>query len=100
MFPYDNSEIVFVCPYPDKRKTLALVNTSLTLVIDTSMERFSRVLHHGELKKIDFLLKKLLTESVNLLSCFVNNFQLKLCTLIGAIILSINIHVGLNIYLC
>ena len=35
-----------------------------------------------------------------LLSCFVNNFQLyMLCTLIGAIILSINIQVGLNMHL-
>ena len=32
-----------------------------------------------------------------LLSCFVNNFYLILYTLIGGIILSINIHVGLNI---
>ena len=34
---------------------------------------------------------------VFLLSCFVNNFLLMLCTLIGAIMQSINIQIGLNI---
>ena len=33
-----------------------------------------------------------------LLSCFVSNFYLMLCTLIGAVILSINIQVGLNMH--
>ena len=33
------------------------------------------------------------------MSCFVNNFYFMLCTLIGAIILSINIQVGLNMHL-
>ena len=33
------------------------------------------------------------------LSCFVNNFLLMLCTMIGAIILSKSIHVGLNMHL-
>ena len=34
-----------------------------------------------------------------LVSCFAKNYLLMLCTLIGAIILSINIQVGLNMYL-
>ena len=34
-----------------------------------------------------------------LLSCFVNNYLLMLCTLIGAVILFINIQVGLNMHL-
>ena len=33
------------------------------------------------------------------MSCFANKFLLTLCTLIGAIILSINIQVGLNVHL-
>ena len=37
---------------------------------------------------------------VSISHVFVNNFQLMLCTLIGAIILSINIQVGLNMDLC
>ena len=37
---------------------------------------------------------------VFLLSCFVNKFYLILCTLIGAIMLIINIQVGLHIYIC
>ena len=39
---------------------LTLVNISPTLVIDTSMERSSRVLHHGKLEtqKFDFSFKK------------------------------------------
>ena len=56
---------------------LSFVNISPTLVIDTSMERFSRVLHHGNLK-IGFFFQKnskfefwLLTKSWNHLS-FVN----------------------------
>ena len=36
-----------VCPYPEKRNHHSFVNISPTLVIDTSMERSSRVLHHG-----------------------------------------------------
>ena len=39
-----------VCPYPEKRNHPGFVNISPTLVIDTSMERFSRVLHHGNPK--------------------------------------------------
>ena len=55
MFPYEDSKTVSVCPYPEKRNHLSFVNISPTLVIDTSMERSSRVLHHG--KKIKILLK-------------------------------------------
>ena len=47
MFPYDVSEILSVCPYPEKRNHPGFVNISPTLVIDTSMERSSRVLQHG-----------------------------------------------------
>ena len=47
---HEGSEIVSVCPYPEKRNHLSFVNISPTLVIDTSMERFSRVLHHGNTK--------------------------------------------------
>ena len=54
MFPYDYSEIVSVRPYPEKRNHLILVNISPTLVIDTSMERSTRVLQH-EKQKFDFL---------------------------------------------
>ena len=39
-----------VCPYPEKRNHPSFVNISPTLVIDTSMERSSRVLHHGNPK--------------------------------------------------
>ena len=86
-----------VCPYPEKRNHPGIVNISPKLVIDTSMERSSRVLNHDK-SKIWFYEEKTL-DWVFLLSCFVNNFQLILCTLIGAIILSINIKVGLNMRL-
>ena len=40
-----------ICPYPEKRKFHpSFVNVSPTLVIDTSKERSSRVLHHGNPK--------------------------------------------------
>ena len=61
-----------VCPHPEKRYHHSFVNISPTLVIDTSMERSSRVLHHGNpfffSKKFEFWL---LTKSWNHLS-FVN----------------------------
>ena len=50
MFPYEDSKTVSVCPYPEKRSHPSFVNISLTLVIETSMERSSRVLHHGNIK--------------------------------------------------
>ena len=50
MFPNEDSKTVSVCPsvcpYPEKRNHLSFVNISPTLVIDTSMERSSRVLQH------------------------------------------------------
>ena len=39
-----------VCPHPEKGNPLSFVNISLTIVIDASMERFSRVLHNGNPK--------------------------------------------------
>ena len=66
-----------VCPHPEKRYHHSFVNISPTLIIDTSMERSSRVLHHGN-PKIWFFFQKslkfefwLLTKSWNHLS-FVN----------------------------
>ena len=66
-----------VCPHPEKRYHHSFVNISPTLVIDTSMESSSRVLHHGN-PKIWILFQKsskfefwLLTKSWNHLS-FVN----------------------------
>ena len=52
MFPYEDSETLFVCPYPEKRNHLSFVTISPTLVIDTSMERSSRVLQHGNTKNL------------------------------------------------
>ena len=39
-----------VCPYPEKRNRHSFVNISPTIVIDTSMERSSQVLQHGNPK--------------------------------------------------
>ena len=63
-----------VCPHPEKRNRLSFVNISPTLVIDASMERSSRVLHHGNPKIWIFFQKSskfkiwLLTKSWNHLS--------------------------------
>ena len=66
-----------ICTYPEKRNHHSFVNISPTLVIDTSMERSSRVLHHGN-QKIWFFFQKsskfefwLVLKSLNNLS-FVN----------------------------
>ena len=66
-----------VCPHPEKRYHHSFVNISPTLIIDTSMERSLRVLHHGN-PKIWFFFQKsskfkfwLLTKSWNHL-IFVN----------------------------
>ena len=48
-----------VCPHPEKRNPLSFVNISPTLVIDASMERFSRVLHNGNPKIWIFFQKSL-----------------------------------------
>ena len=84
MFPYEDSKTVSVClsvilsvrhsvcPHPEKRYHHSFVNISPTLVIDTSMERCSRVLHHGNSKIWFFFQKKfeirILTKSWNHLS--------------------------------
>ena len=47
-----------VCPHPEKRNHHSFVNISPTLVIDTSMERSSRVLQHGNQKIWFFFSKK------------------------------------------
>ena len=61
-----------VCPHPEKRYHHSFVNISPTLVIDTSMERSSRVLQHGNPKIWFFFSKKfeirILTKSWNHLS--------------------------------
>ena len=62
------SEIASVRPYPEKRNQLSFVNISPTFVINTSMERSSRVLRHK--LKIWFFKGKTLNW-VFLLSCFV-----------------------------
>ena len=79
MFPCEDSKTVSVrpsiCPYPEKRYHHSFVNISPTLVIDTSMERSLRVLHHGNpiffFKKSSKFEFWLLTKSWNHLS-FVN----------------------------
>ena len=55
-----------VCPsvclsiylYPEKRNHHSFVNISPTLVIDISMERYSRVLRHGNPKLLFFFFSK------------------------------------------
>ena len=47
-----------ICPYPEKRNHHSFVNISPTLVIDTSMERSSRVLLHHGTQKFDLSFKK------------------------------------------
>ena len=47
-----------ICPYPEKRNHHSFVNIGPTLVIDTSMERSSRVLHHGSPKIWFFFFQK------------------------------------------
>ena len=84
MFPYEDSKTVSVCPsvsvcpHLEKINHHSFVNISPTLVIDTSMERSTRVLHHGNPKIWFFFFQKslkfefwLLTKSWNHLS-FVN----------------------------
>ena len=40
-----------ICPYPEKRNRPGFIDISPTLVIDTSMERCSRVVKHKYYKK-------------------------------------------------
>ena len=70
MFPYEDSKTVSVCPsvrlsvcpsvcpHPEKRYNHSFVNISPTLVIDTSMERSSWVLHQGNPKMWFFFFSK------------------------------------------
>ena len=76
-FSFQKSSKFEICCLMKSWNHLSFVNISPTLVIDTSMERFSRVLHHGN-PKIWFFFQKslkfefwLLTKSWNHLS-FVN----------------------------
>ena len=50
MFPYEDSKTLSVCLYPEKKNHPSFVNISPTLVIDTSMERSSRVVQQGNPK--------------------------------------------------
>ena len=60
MFPCEDSKTVSVCPYPEKRNHHSFINISPTLVIDTSMERSSRVgtSYSMETQKFEFISKK------------------------------------------
>ena len=89
MFPYEDSKIVSVCPYPEKGNHPCFVNISPTLVIDTSMERSSRVLHHGN----QFFFYAYLSISA-VMFCQFSAYAVYIDDT------SINIHVGLNIYFC
>ena len=55
-----------ICPYPEKRNHHSFVNISPTLVIDTSMERSSRVLHHGNQKIWIFFFEKVRNSNFDL----------------------------------
>ena len=48
-----------VCPFPRIRNPHSFVNISPALVIDTSMERSSRVIQHGNPKNLYFFQRKL-----------------------------------------
>ena len=50
MWRFQNRVCLSICLHPEKRYHHSFVNISPTLVIDTSMERSSRVLHHGNPK--------------------------------------------------
>ena len=58
MWGFQNHVCLSVCPHPEKRYHHSFVNITPTLVIDTSMERTSRVLHHGNPKIWFFFFKK------------------------------------------
>ena len=60
---FSNKFEIEYCPYPDfpyaeKSNRPGFVDISPTLVIDTSTERFSRILQHGN-QKFDFFPKSL-----------------------------------------
>ena len=83
MFPCEDSKTVSVCPsvcpHPEKRYHHSFVNISPTLMIDTSMERSSRVLHHGNPKIWIFFSKKfeirILTFDEELKSPYLRQYQ-------------------------
>ena len=50
MWGFQNPVCLSICPYPEKRNHHSFVNISPTLVIDTSIERSSRVPQHGHSK--------------------------------------------------
>ena len=54
IFPYDDSEIVSVCPYPENS------SHTVVIIIDTSIEGFSRVgtSYSRETQKLNFIFKK------------------------------------------
>ena len=73
-FPCEDSKTVSVClsvrlsiyPYPEKRNHHSFVNISPTLVIDTSVERSSRLLHHRNPKNLIFFFKKVRNSNFDL----------------------------------
>ena len=78
MWGFQNPVCLSICPFPEKKNHLNFVNISPTLVIDTSMERSSRVLQHGNIK-IWFKKKKKLKLNVDLYFFFLSsklNFDL------------------------
>ena len=64
MFPYEDSKTVSVCLYsvPREKNHPGFVEISPTLVIDTSMERSSQVLQHGNPKSLFFQKSSKLTK--------------------------------------
>ena len=66
MWGFQNPVCLSVCPHPEKRYHHSFVSISPTLVIDTSMERSSRVLHHGNPKNW----KKIIQKSLKFDICF------------------------------
>ena len=76
MFPYEDSKTVSACPfvsvcpsvclYPEWRSHHSFVNIIPALVIDTSMERSSRVLHHANSKICKKISKKF---EIRILTC-------------------------------
>ena len=63
-----------VCPHPEKRNHHSFINISPTLVIDASMERSSRVLHHGN-PKIWILFQKVWNSKIWLLTMSWNHLS-------------------------
>ena len=56
MFSYEDSEILSVRPYPEKRNHPSFVNISPPVVIDTSMERSSWIIYYNmETQKFGFI---------------------------------------------